>query len=161
MTQNNEIKEAKTKKQRIRNIIKKAMKKLGYPDTEKKKLISVVLYISALIISALVVSVYCILTWNNFNEIKSLKKELIYNTHWECEKEYDTDKKIGCDLRCEVSEEVYKTGISFKTINYRTGQMFIYANSGDVATCYELKELNCEITWNYEKACTRYILVRN
>jgi len=128
------------------------------------------------ILGILLISVIslCIFNFLEMRDLIGLKVNLdkgiqLNGMHWECEREYETTKKIGCDFRCEVSELVYQTyrgrgGTELlmpSTIDLKTGQMFIYETSNDVATCYELKDFGCEITWKYEKACTRDILVRD
>jgi hypothetical protein len=131
------------------------------------------------ILGILLISVIslCIFNFLEMRDLIGLKVNLdkgiqLNGMHWECEREYNTTKKIGCEGRCDadkcdlskvcdISPESCGIGKWFWTWDIVNYKIWNYLDTNDVVHCFELKDCGCEITWKYEKACTRDILVRD
>ena len=136
---------------------------------KKSKEMSNILIVALILVALL--SIWNTVDIYNFKDI--FKKGFQLNgMHWECEREYDTTKKIGCDGRCDtdkcdlekicdIAPESCDGFSPFWTYDLVSYKVWNYPDSNDATHCFELKECGCEITWKYEKACIRDILVRD
>jgi len=131
------------------------------------------------ILGILLISVIslCIFNFLEMRDLIGLKVNLdkgiqLNGMHWECEREYDTTKKIGCEAECDankcdllqicdIAPESCGFNEPFWTYSLLDYSVTNYPDSNDAIHCFELKDCGCEMTWKYEKACTRDILVRD